>query len=86
MDNTISFPQLSRYPLFNFNLPMLFNILPVDIIMQVFFVTFLENDIIFYSANLEILNIVLYIFSNFNYPCNDSIYFWHIVSVSQQAS
>ena len=85
MDNTISFPQLSGYPLFNFNLPMLFNILPVDIIMQVFFVTFLENDIIFYSSNLEILNIVLYIFSNFNYPCNDSIYFWHIVSVSQES-
>ena len=81
-DNTIFFPQLSGYPLLNFNLSMIFNILPVDIIMQVFFVTFLENDIIFYSSNLELLNLTMFIFSNLNYPCNDSIYFWHILSVS----
>ena len=71
----IIFPQLSGYPLFNFNLPVLFNNLPVDIIIEVFFFTFLENDIIFYSQNLDVLNLVMYIFSNLNYPCNDSIYF-----------
>ena len=81
----INFPQLSGYPLFNFNLPVLFNILPVDIIIEVFFFTFLENDIIFYSQNLDVLNLVMYIFSNLNYPCNDSIYFWHILSVSMES-
>ncbi len=84
-NDIISFPQLSGYPLFNFNLPVLFNILPVDIIIEVFFFTFLENDIIFYSQNLDVLNLVMYIFSNLNYPCNDSIYFWHILSVSMDS-
>lgn len=84
-DSFIFFPQLSGYPLFHFNLPFLFTVLPVEIIIEVFLFTFLENDIIFYSANLDLLNLVMYVFSNFNYPCNDSIYFWHILSVSVEA-
>lgn len=84
-DSIITFPQLSGYPLFHFNLPFLFTVLPVEIIIEVFLFTFLENDIIFYSANLDLLNLVMYIFSNLNYPCNDSIYFWHILSVSIEA-
>lgn len=28
---------------------------------------------------------VMYIFSNMNYPFNDSIYYWHILSVSQNS-
>ena len=37
---------------------------------------------LFFSQNLEILNLIMYIMFLLNYPCNDSIYFWHIVSVS----
>lgn len=81
-ENYYYFKQLSGYPLFQFDLNELFNILPIDVIIQIFFFTFLENDMIFFSENLEILNIVMYIFANLNYPLNDSTYFFHILSVS----
>ena len=81
----IFFNQLSGYPFLDLNLSFLFNLLPADIIVEVFIFSFLEHDIIFYSENPEILNLVMYIFSNFNYPFNDNIYYWHILSVSQDS-
>ena len=38
---------------------------------------------LFFSSNLEILNMVMFILFILNYPCNDSQYFWHILSVSK---
>ena len=82
---SIFFNQLSGYPFLDINLSFLFNLIPPEIICEVFIFSFLEHDIIFYSQNPEILNIVMYIFSNFNYPFNDSIYYWHILSVSKES-
>ena len=79
------FNQLCGYPILDFNLSFIFNILPPEIICEVFIFSFLEHDIIFYSQNPEILNITMYIFSNLNYPFNDSIYYWHILSVSKES-
>ena len=76
------FNQLSGYPFLDINLSFIFNLLPTEIIIQVFIFSFLEHDIIFYSSRPEILNMVMYIFSNLNYPFNDSIYYWHLLSVS----
>ena len=77
------FHQLSGYPFMDINLSFLFNLIPPEIIVEVFIFSFLEHDIIFYSSRAEILNMVMYIFSNLNYPFNDSIYYWHVLSVSQ---
>ena len=82
---TITFPQLSGYPLMDINMSFLFSLIPPDIIIEVFIFTFLEHDIIFYSTRPDILNMVMFIFSNLNYPFNDSIYYWHILSVSLQS-
>ena len=76
------FSQLSGYPIFDFNLSFIFNILPETIIIQTFIFTFLEYDIIFYSNHLKILNLIMYIFSNLNYPFNDSDYYSYILSSS----
>jgi hypothetical protein len=76
------FSQLSGYPFMDLNLSFLFNLIPPDIVVEVFIFSFLEHDIIFYSSRPEILNMVMYIFTNLNYPFNDSIYYWHILSVS----
>ena len=76
------FHQLSGYPFLDINLSFLFNLIPPEIIVEVFIFSFLEHDIIFYSSRPEILNMVIYIFSNLNYPFNDSIYYWHVLSVS----
>ena len=78
----IKFQQLSGYPLMDINMSFIFNLIPPEIIIEVFIFTFLEHDILFYSARPEVLNIVMFIFSNLNYPFNDSIYYWHILSVS----
>ena len=77
------FNQLSGYPFMDLNISFIFNLIPPDIIVEVFIFSFLEHDIIFYSSRPEILNMVMYIFSNLNYPFNDSIYYWHILSVSK---
>ena len=78
------FHQLSGYPFMDINLSFLFNLIPPEIVVEVFIFAFLEHDIIFYSSRPEILNMIMYIFSNLNYPFNDSIYYWHVLSVSQE--
>jgi hypothetical protein len=50
--------------------------------LEIYLFTFLEQKMLFFSQNLELLNMIMYIMFLLNYPCNDSIYFWHIVSVS----
>jgi hypothetical protein len=82
---TITFPQLSGYPLMDINMSFILNLIPPEIIIEVFIFTFLEQDIIFYSTRPEVLNMVMFIFSNLNYPFNDSIYYWHVLSVSLQS-
>ena len=79
------FNQLSGYPLMDINLSFIFNLIPPEIIVEVFIFSFLEHDIIFYSSRPEILNMVMYIFANLNYPFNDSIYYWHLLSVSHES-
>ncbi len=78
----INFQKLSGYPLIDFNLSLLFNLLPVDIILKTFICTFLEEEIVFYSENIETLNMIMYIFSILNYPVNDINYYQYILSVS----
>ena len=79
------FSQLSGYPIIDINMSFIFNLIPPEIIIEVFIFSFLEHDIIFYSSKPELLNMIMYIFSCFNYPFNDSIYYWHILSVSQES-
>ena len=82
---TMFFNQLSGYPFMDINLSFIFNLIPPEIIVEVFIFSFLEHDIIFYSSRPELLNMVMYIFTCFNYPFNDSIYYWHILSVSEES-
>ena len=79
---SIELKQLSGYPYIDFDLSEIFNLLPINFVLEIYLLTFLEQKILFFSKNLEILNMVMYIMFSLNYPCNDSIYFWHIVSVS----
>ena len=74
--------QLSGYPYIDYDLGEIFNLIPSNILLEIYLITFLEQKILFFSQNLEILNIIMYSLFSLNYPCNDSIYFWHIVSLS----
>ena len=83
-DNSkIRLNQLTGYPNIDFDLYEIFNLLPLNLIIEIYILTFLEQSLLFFSSNLELLNTVMYIMYMFNYPCNDSTYFWHIVSVSK---
>lgn len=75
--------QISGYPYLDFDLSEIFNLLPLNLMMEIYLLTFLEVSIIFCSSNLELLNMVMFIFFVLNYPCNDSPYYWHVVSVSK---
>ena len=75
--------QLSGHPYIDFDLKEIFNILPINFFIEVYFLTFLEQGALFFCSNLELLNMVMYIMYILNYPCNDSNYFWHIASVSK---
>ena len=79
----IEIGQLSGYPYLDFDLSQIFNLLPRNLVLEIFILTFLESAMIFFSSNLELLNMVMFIMYVLNYPCNDSTYFWHIVSVSK---
>lgn len=75
--------QLSGYPYVDFDLKEIFNILPLNFFLEVYILTIIEQSMLFFSSNLELLNMVMFIMYILNYPCNDSTYFWHIVSVSK---
>ena len=74
--------QISGYPYIDFNLEEIFDIIPSYLFIEIYLISFLEQKILFFSQNLEILNLIMYIIFSLNYPCNDSNYFWHIVSFS----
>ena len=74
--------SLSGYPLLDFNVSEIFNLLPISMIIEVFIYNLLECEMVFFSSNLEVLNITMYLFSILSYPCIDSMYLWHIVSVN----
>ena len=75
--------QLSGYPCLDFDLSEIFNLFSINLFLEIYLLTILEQSMIFFSSNLEILNMIMIIMYLLNYPCNDSTYFWHIVSVSK---
>ena len=83
-EKEVEIKQLSGYPYLDFDLIQIFNILPVNLIIEIFMLTIMEQSMLFFSSNLEILNMVMFIMFVLNYPCNDSPYFWHIVSISKE--
>jgi hypothetical protein len=82
--NNLNVVQLTGYPVLDFNLSEIFNLIPMNMVIEILIFNFLEFDMLFFSKNLEILNFTMYIIASLNYPCNDSIYLWHILSVSQE--
>ncbi len=74
--------QLMGYPVMDIDLNELFFIIPVEKIIEIFILTFLEQKIFFFSKNLEVLNILMYILGLFSYPF-ETPYLWQIVSVSE---
>ncbi len=81
----IKFEFLSGYPLINYNLAkvLLYTLSPADII-EIFFYTFLEKDVIFFSKNLSYLSLTINSYLNLNFPLNDEKYYFINASVSYE--
>ena len=53
----IEINQLSGYPYIDFDLKEIFNIIPINLFIEIYLITFLEQYALFFCPNLEILNI-----------------------------
>ena len=60
--------QLSGYRQSEIDISIIFCVLPVDIIIQAYIQLLIGRSIAFFSKNIEILNMTLYIFQQFFYP------------------
>jgi len=82
LNKEILIPQLSGYPVLDFNLSEIFNILGISYIVELYILFMLDFDMIFFSQNIELLNFTMYMFSALSYPCNDSFHNWYNFSIS----
>ena len=82
-DLNIIIPKLTGYPYADFNLCNLFNIIKVKEFIKIYMLIFMEISLLFFSPDLEKLNMLLFILYILNYPLTDSLYFWHIKSISR---
>ncbi len=83
-NETGNISQLSGYPCFHFKLQEIFKIISIYNIVKLIIYNFIESKIIFFSCNIEILNITMFMFSKLNYPCNDSSSISSIISISKK--
>ena len=82
-NNDIEFPILSGYPLIQYNLiNVLFLTFSSHLLIEIFIWTFLEKNIIFFSNNIEHLNLLIYSLNSLNYPLNDDQYYWMNSNIS----
>ena len=83
LEKEVVIKQLSGYPYLDFDLIQIFHLLPMNFVIEIFILSVIEQSMLFFCSNLELLNMVMFIMFVLNYPCNDSPYFWHIVSISR---
>ena len=83
--DVIKFQFLSGYPLIQYNLSkiLLHKLSPQDVII-IFFYSFLEKDILFFSKNIEYLSLTINSYLNLNFPLNDEKYYFFNACVSYE--
>ena len=79
----IKFQFLSGYPLIQYNLSkVLLHKLSAQDVIIIFFYSFLEKDILFFSKNIEYLSLTINSYLNLNFPLNDEKYYFFNACVS----
>ena len=82
-DSNIIIPRLTGYPYLEFNLCNLLYCMPIKEFLKIYILVFLDINLLFFSKDLEKLNLIMFLIMNLNYPLVDGIYFWHIKTFSQ---
>ena len=81
----IKFSFLPGYPLIQYNLiKVLLNTLSPQDVIIIFFHTFLEKDIVFFSKDIEYLSLTIDAYLNLNFPLNDEKYYFFNACVSYE--
>ncbi len=79
----IKFGFLSGYPIIQYNLTkVLLNKMSPEDVITIFFYTFLEKSVIFFSKDIELLSLTINSYLNLNFPLNDEKYYFYNVSIS----
>ena len=78
----IIIPKLTGYPYIDFNLGKILCTLNLVDFIKIYILIFLELDLLFFSPYIEKLNIFMFALYILNYPLTDSLYFWHIKTIS----
>ena len=83
--DNIKFCFLPGYPLIQYNLvKVLLNILSPQDVIIIFFHSFLEKDIVFFSKDIEYLSLSIDAYLNLNFPLNDEKYYFFNACVSYE--
>ena len=80
----IIIPRLTGYPYLEFNLCNLLYSMPIKEFLKIYILSFLDINLLFFSKDLEKLNLMMFMIMNLNYPLVDGIYFWYIKTFSQE--
>ena len=73
---------MTGYPYIDFNLGKILCTLNLVDFIKIYILIFLELDLLFFSPYIEKLNIFMFALYILNYPLTDSLYFWHIKTIS----
>ena len=81
----LHFPILTGVPVIQINLQNMLRYFTPAMFFKIFIFSFLEKDILFFSTNLEMISMAIFVFSNLNFPFNDGNYYWFNASVSYKS-
>ena len=79
----IKIPKLTGYPYADFDIINVINIVSVKDFIKIYILIYLEIPLLFFSDNLKVLNLFMFVLYLLNYPLTDSNYFWHIETISK---
>lgn len=83
-NSIINIPRLTGYPYLEFNLCNLLYCMPIKEFLKIYVLVFIDISLLFFSKDLEKLNLIMFMIMNLNYPLVDDTYLWHIKSFSQE--
>ena len=79
-------PKLTGYPYVDFNLGKVLTSVNLNCFIKIYILIFLEFDLLFFSPDLEKLNIFMFALYILNYPLTNTNYFGYIRTISLKES
>ena len=84
LELNIAIPKITGYPYVDFDLAKIINSIPLKDFIKIYILIYLEIELLFFSSDLEKLNMFMFALYILNYPLTDSNYFWHIETISEK--